>query len=392
MAASRFTVLCVLIGSLLVTATPAGADPLTDFYTAPVADVAAHPNGEITRRLHVGPPLGEGLGIGIERILYRSTNTHGEPATVSGYTMTPLAPWPGPGPRPVVAYAPGTSGMADRCAGSAVLGTIGSSPAVLPLLLAGYSVAATDYVGLGTPGGHTYLNRLDAGHALLDVARAGVGDTAAPVVVFGYSEGGHAAASAAELASSYAPELDVRGTYVGAPPADPSLNVDNLDNTPLAPALLYAVGGLVNAYPGHADEIRSQLNQAGREALDASQNWCSTDIAATRTLHSTELTSDGRALAAHLAEEPAAGLIAANTVGHGTPSAPVLLSQSISDDTVPVQQSRTLRDRWTANGFTDLTYIEYQLPPVPVPGANHAPGGLIAYADVMPWIAGVLAG
>lgn len=386
----RFTVLCALVVSALGTV-PAHADPLTDFYSAPVPDLAAHSDGDIVRRSHVGPPLGEGLGLDIERILYRSTDTHGDPIVVSGYTMTPQAPWPGPGPRPVIAYAPGTSGMADRCAGSAVLGTIGSSPAVLPLLSAGYSVAATDYEGLGTPGGHTYLNRTDAGNALLDVARAGVGDSSAPVVLFGYSEGGHAAGSAAELAASYAPDLDIRGSYVGAPPADPSLNVDNLDNTPLAPALLYAVGGLINAYPEHASDIRAPLNASGEEVLDASQNWCSTDLAATRTIRSAELTDDGRSLGEHLREEPAASLIAENTVGYVAPSAPVMLSQSVSDDTVPIQQSRTLRDRWAAAGFTDLTYVEYPIPPVPVPGANHAPGGLIAYTDVMPWIAGVLA-
>lgn len=387
--AFRFAVVAALAVTALAAA-PANAQPLAEFYSAPVIDAGTHAGGDIVRRSHVGPPLGEGLGVDIERILYTSTDTHGDPMVVSGYTMTPQAPWPGPGPRPVIAYAPGTSGMADRCAGSAVLGTIGSSPAVLPLLLAGYAVAATDYRGLGTPGGHTYLNRLDAGHALLDVARAGVGNTGAPVVLFGYSEGGHAAGSAAELESSYAPELDIRGSYVGAPPADPSLNVDNLDNSSLAPALLYAVGGLVNAYPESADAILRQFNPAGRELLDASQNWCSTDPAANRAFRSADITSDGRSLGENLKDEPAASLIALNAVGYGRPSAPVLLSQSMSDDTVPVQQSRTLRDRWTAAGFTDLTYIEYPIPSVPVPGANHAPGGLIAYADVMPFIARVL--
>ncbi|WP_231383780.1 lipase family protein [Rhodococcus sp. 114MFTsu3.1] len=386
----RCTVLIALVVASLGAA-PAQADPLTDFYSAPVPDIAARADGDVVRSIRVGPPLGDGLGLDIDRILYRTTNTQGDPTVVSGYTMTPTAPWPGPGPRPVIAYAPGTSGMADRCAGSAVLGTVGSSPAVLPLLLAGYSVAATDYVGLGTPGGHTYLERVDAAHALLDVARVGAGDSDAPVVLFGYSEGGHAAGAAAELAASYAPELDVRGSYIGAPPADPTLNIDNLDNTPLAPALLYAVGGLINAHPDDAERLRSQFNSNGQALLDESQNWCSTDIAANRLLRSTDLTSDGRSLAARLAEEPAASLMRANTVGYGVPSAPVLLSQSVADDTVQIQQSRTLRDRWTAAGFTDLTYIEYPIPRVPVPGVNHAPGGLIAYGDVMPWIAGLLA-
>jgi predicted esterase len=45
-------------------------------------------------------------------------------------------------------------------------------------------------------------------------------DPHGPLAFWGYSQGGGAAASAAELASSYAPELDVVGSYAGAPPAD----------------------------------------------------------------------------------------------------------------------------------------------------------------------------
>ncbi|GAB4979046.1 hypothetical protein MAHJHV60_47410 [Mycobacterium avium subsp. hominissuis] len=37
---------------------------------------------------------------------------------------------------------------------------------------------------------------------------------------WGYSQGGGATASAAELAAQYVPELHIVGTYAGAPPAD----------------------------------------------------------------------------------------------------------------------------------------------------------------------------
>ena len=61
------------------------------------------------------------------------------------------------------------------------------------LLDDGYRVVVTDYMGLGTDGLHTYLNRVDQGHALIDAARA----TAKPhekVAFWGYSQGGGAAA------------------------------------------------------------------------------------------------------------------------------------------------------------------------------------------------------
>ena len=381
----------VLLASAGVSIPPAGADPLRDFYDAPVPTIAAAAPGEVVRTQPVTSPKGFGLGFDIERILYRSNDTHDDPMVVSGYSMTPTAPWPGPGPRPVIAYAPGTSGMADRCAGSAVLGTVGSSPAILPLLLAGYRVVATDYQGLGTPGGHTYLNRLASGRALLDAARAADIDSATPVVLYGYSEGGFASGAAAELASTYAPDLNVVGAYVGAPPADPTLNITNLDNTTLGSAVLFAVDGMVNSYPERADSIRSLFDSDGLAVLDAAQNWCTTDAAAADVVHTSELTRDGRALIDQLNNPVFAEVGAANTVGRIAPAMPIYLSHAVEDDTVPIEQSRTLLRRWQELG-ADITYREYEFPTIPYKGANHLPGALAAYADVLPWISGLIRG
>lgn len=79
------------------------------------------------------------------------------------------------------------------------------------LLARGFSVVVTDYQGIGTPGGHAYLQPVPESHAVLDAARAAIrlGVTApnAPVGIWGYSQGGGAAAAAAEQARSYAPDL-----------------------------------------------------------------------------------------------------------------------------------------------------------------------------------------
>ena len=380
----------IAILSIVGYSTPSAvAGPLTDFYDAPVATIATAAPGEVLRSRPVNSPRGFGLGFDIERILYRSNDTHDDSMVVSGYTMTPTAPWTGPGPRPVIAYAPGTSGMADRCAGSAVLGTVGSSPAILPLLLAGYRVVATDYQGLGTPGGHTYLNRIASGRALLDVARAADVEPTTPVVLFGYSEGGFASASAAELAATYAPELNIRGAYVGAPPADPTLNIDTLDNTGLGSAVLFTVDGMINAYPERAEGIRSLFDSDGIAALDAAQNWCTTDPAATAIVRTSELTRDGRPLNEQLSNPVLAEITETNTVGRIAPAMPVYLSHAVADDTVPIEQSRTLIRRWQDLG-ANITYREYDLPAIPVEGANHQPGALAAYNDVMPWIGGLI--
>ncbi|MCW1007247.1 lipase family protein, partial [Streptococcus anginosus] len=69
---------------------------------------------------------------------------------------------------------------------------------------------------------------LDAVRAAAQVSGSGVTSTA-PVALAGYSQGGGAAAAAAELASDYAPELDLKGAYVGAPPADLVQVADRID-------------------------------------------------------------------------------------------------------------------------------------------------------------------
>ena len=161
-----------------------------------------------------------------KRIRYTSVNERGEKVPVTG------ALYDRPFSKGLIALAPGTRGLGDQCApsaGSSMLSSVGpgttlnvnyEAPMVQMLLDAGYRVVVTDYIGLGTEGLHTYLNRVDQGHALIDAARA----TAKPhekVAFWGYSQGGGAAAAAAELVADYAPELNVVGTFAGAPPADP---------------------------------------------------------------------------------------------------------------------------------------------------------------------------
>jgi hypothetical protein len=59
----------------------------------------------------------------------------------------------------------------------------------------------TDYQGLGTPGLHTYVNRIAEGNAMLDAGRAATRllgtslDPYGPVAFWGHSQGGGAAAS-----------------------------------------------------------------------------------------------------------------------------------------------------------------------------------------------------
>lgn len=211
-----------------------------DFYLPP-DPLPPVRNGDLIRaepsRLVLEPSgqLGAIMATGT-RVMYRSTDTRGNPIAVTGTYFEPYNDWPGKGPRPLISYAPGTQGQGNQCAPSRMFNQgIHYSGGwdlmanyeelfVATMVARGFAIVMTDYEGLGTSTMHTYVGRVAEGQAVLDAARAAkhLPGTSlkpdGPVALWGYSQGGGATASAAELASSYAPDLHIVGTYAGAPP------------------------------------------------------------------------------------------------------------------------------------------------------------------------------
>ncbi|MGH3359499.1 MAG: lipase family protein, partial [Nocardioidaceae bacterium] len=173
----------------------------------------------------------------VRRVMYKSTDAHGDPIAVTGTVLVPEHDWIGDGERPLIGYAAGTQGLGDQCAPSRQLaaGSEYEGAFLEGLLTRGYAVALTDYEALGTEGVHTYMARASQGHAVLDAVRAarnlGLDGVPAdgPVALSGYSQGGGASAAAAELAADYAPDLGVDAAYAGAVPADLPAVGRNLD-------------------------------------------------------------------------------------------------------------------------------------------------------------------
>ncbi|GAA4831997.1 lipase family protein [Saccharopolyspora rosea] len=314
-----------------------------------------------------------------QRIMYRSTDTHGRPMAVTGTVLTPRTPWRGTGERPIVGYAVGTQGVGDDCAPSKALaaGNEYEGPFISGLLARGYGVVVTDYEGLGTPGVHTYVNRVSEGHAVLDSIRAAQRLDAAglpdhgPVAITGYSQGGGASASAAELQRSYAPELDLKGAYAGAPPADLTATARALDGTYGAGLVGFALAGMNAAYPDL--DIPRVLNDRGKRLLDEISDECVTDIPKYAFMRSADLTRDGRPLEDYLAEEPFHSRIAEQTIGLRAPHAPVLVAHSRFDDLVPFDQGRRMAESWCQEGAT----VQFSAYPSP----THVATALAAFPE-----------
>ncbi|MDO5502404.1 MAG: lipase family protein [Actinomycetia bacterium] len=286
-------------------------------------------------------------------IMYSSTDRSGAPIAVTGTVFVPTARWIGLSSRPVISYAPGTQGMADRCAPSRTLAeSVSYEHALIKALLArGYAVAMTDYQGLGTPGSHTYMNRQAQGQAVLDMARAAKTipglRTNSPIGLMGYSQGGGAAAAALELARGYAPDLSVRGAVVGAVPADLARVGLNLDGSLWSAFNNFAMVGLAEGYGLDLSEV---LNERGMAAMEKTENTCVLEFGQFAFQNSGTLTRDGRPTTAYLAEEPWASVVADNRIGTRRPSAPVLVNHSLLDDTIPYAVGRQLAQDWCRQG------------------------------------------
>ena len=289
------------------------------------------------------------------RIMYRTTDRSGTPIAVTGTVLVPSTAWIGPGSRPVIGYAPGTQGMADRCAPSRQFseGIEYEAIGIEGLLARGYAVAMPDYEGLGTAGVHTYMDRVSQGRATLDVVRAaqhlvGTGLSAAnPVGLEGYSQGGGAAASAVELASTYAPELKIRGAVVGAVPADLAAVAQNLDGTLWSGFGLFALRGLAASYDV---DFTPYLNDAGVAAMTSVEQDCVFDLFSNAFVRSETLTKDGATIPSLMKQEPFASIIAAQRIGTIKPAAPVLVTHSALDDTIPYSQGRAMAKSWCGKG------------------------------------------
>jgi pimeloyl-ACP methyl ester carboxylesterase len=364
------------------------------FYDPP-SPLPAGDNGDVIRHeastFYIDPIKLIKADANVQRIMYRSTDTHDAPIAVTGTVLTPRAAWHGAGVRPIVSYAVGTQGEGDDCAPSKALaaGFEYEGPFIAGLLTRGYGVVVTDYEGLGTPGDHTYVNRASEGHAVLDAIRAaqrlpeaGLPDDG-PVAIAGYSQGGGASAAAAELQPGYAPELKLKGAYAGAVPADLAEVAKNLDGHYAVGFLGFSLVSMNYAYPEL--NIPALLNARGRELFERVRTECTVEaIAAHAFTRSSTLTNDGRSLVAYLGEEPYRSRVAEQKIGTLKPAAPVLIVHSALDDIVPYAQDRDLGRTWCGKGVK----VQFSTSLVP----THVLGAVRAYPEAFAWLEGRFAG
>lgn len=208
------------LSALLALAACNSSEPApSSFYDTSPKELAGKPGTLIRTERLVGAPMGASA----YKILYRSTGLKGKPIAVSGVVVIPRRP-PPPGGRKIVAWAHPTTGVVRACAPSLYRSVFKQIQGLEEMLRRGYIVTATDYPGLGTVGPHPYLIGVSAGRAVLDSVRAAQAIQAARAsrdfIVWGHSQGGHAALWTGQIAERYAPELKLVGVAAAAPATD----------------------------------------------------------------------------------------------------------------------------------------------------------------------------
>ncbi len=355
----------------------------TDASTAPTDD----PRSSTVERGRVEPPPSRpgapGEPIDVEaidapaggravRFSYHSSGAGGADIAVTGVLLTPDRP-PPVGGFPLITWAHPTTGAADGCQPS-VEGT-----AALPypddLVAQGWAVVATDYEGLGSAGPHPYLVGASEGPAVLDAARAasridGSGvDASSPLVIWGFSQGGHAGAFAAELAPTYAPELDLVGVALAAPVSDVggfTRRAEQMDDQ--LGVVLTIVNGFDAAYPEL--DPATVLTAEGVEALTDVERRCIGEL-------NEDLTqpTDTIIAAPPTADDAFAARFAENRAGDHPITAPVLIVQGSEDDIVDPAASAALAQRYCDREVL----VRYDV----IDGTNH---GVLAREPFLGWI------
>ena len=315
------------------------------------------------------------------RVLYRSTSATGEPTAVSGTVLIPRGR--SSKPRPLIGYAVGTHGIGDTCAPSRLFarGLEWEAGLIAMVLARGWAVALTDYQGLGTPGDHTYMVGRALGPNVLDIMRAARSldpDTLpveGPAAIVGYSEGGAAAAWAAQLQPTYAPDVPLVAVAAGAAAANLEAAGPSLDGSFFSFFIAYGGIGYAAAYPElELDPYLTPMARAGIERLRRS-SVLDAIRSGPRFVTASDLTQpnvlDLPEWRARLRE---------NRLGEIVPDAPVLLHHARRDRIVSFEHSVNLREDWTARGGDVRLYVTRG-------GVDHMSGALAGTPVALDWIA-----
>ncbi|APA98051.1 Triacylglycerol lipase [Nocardia seriolae] len=327
------------------------------------------------------------------QLLYRSTDREGRPEAA---VTTVLLPWDAePSPdRPLVSFQCAIDAVAPKCFpayalqhGARALGAIPQVefPLIAAALARGWAVSVPDHEG---PNGHFGAAR-EPGHRALDGLRAALRfeplglHPRTRIGLWGYSGGGLATAWAAELAASYAPELDIAGAVAGSPVGDPAQAFVRLNGSPFAGFAMVFTAGLRRAYPGLDDTVRDIVSDEYLALLDRAESIATFPLLARYFGRNANRHIRG-GLGALLTRLEMRAVLDDIRPGVHAPAMPLLVVQGVNDEVIAVADVDAHVQRYRARG-AHVRYLRDRL-------SAHLPLQFIAIPVMVDWLADRLAG
>ncbi len=319
------------------------------------------------------PPELAGLATA-RRVEYATTGVQGAVTPTTGLVLTPTTTRK----NRIVVWGHGTTGLADQCAPSASPAVFWpeARAAVAELLRRGWTVAAPDYPGLGTPQPHPYLVGLSEARSMIDSVRAARRldpELSVHYVVDGHSQGGQGALFTNQIAAGYDGNLVLRGTASIAPVSGIRPLAQLIPGTPGQGYLVMGLYGLNAVEPGF--DPRAVLAPAAEQRLPVLQSGCLPEIlTAYAGLNAGQLLTGGT-----LPENWVARLEQYDEPLQTAPTAPVMIVQGTADQDVPQFLTDALRQRLAGLGVQP-TYVQIE-------GGTHDSTVTSSAVTVADWIA-----
>ncbi|KAM0245182.1 hypothetical protein ACHAP5_005575 [Fusarium lateritium] len=149
------------------------------------------------------------------------------------------------------------------------LGIRASTCLLTEMLSFGWVINTPDHLGptaafgASIQSGHATLDSLRAVHNLLRLREGSDFNTA----IWGYSGGSIATFAAAELHSSYAPNVNINAAVIGGMVDDISADLDKINKSPLAATLIALLLGITSQYPTERAYLESRLVEGTKDEL-----------------------------------------------------------------------------------------------------------------------------
>ena len=259
----------------------------------------------------------------------------------------------------LLVYCHQATGIERRCAPS-----VHDKPALAlaglrQAMQKGWAYLAPDYPGLGAEGIHPFLIGEPTATSVLDAIRAIQTTTVAQInnktVIWGYSQGGHAAAWAAGVQPSYAPELALDGIILGSPALDPAELFQASEDSPIS-RVIWALSAVAwSRLTGIS--LQGAIKPESLAAVRETAKHCFIGAEAIVGLAATDAMGGKPHLINPLHVEPFATMLHENRAPTKL-SLPVLVVQGGKDITVPPAQSKLMIAEMQSYG-TETTYIEH---------------------------------